>query len=94
MNPDPGQDSEFENQLRGMALRQPPAEWKSLLLPKPVPPLFPKVMLLGLAACWACGFGVFLATPEGEDLGPPLLPPPAEPAFMDNALAFQPEILR
>ncbi|WP_265594956.1 hypothetical protein [Haloferula sp. BvORR071] len=88
-----GEDySEFENQLRGMALRQPPPEWKSLLFPPVPPPLFPKPLLLGIAACWVASLGVFLATPEREDLGPPMLPPPAaEPEIMDNALAIRME---
>jgi hypothetical protein len=80
----PGDDNgEFEHLLRGMALRQPPADWKPLLLPKPVPPLLPKVLWLGLAACWAASLGLYLATPADEKLGPPVLPP-AEPAGMED----------
>lgn len=79
-----GQDnSEFEELLRGMALRQPPADWKPLLLPKGPPPLFSKALLLGLGACWAASLGFYLATPEDEDLGPPVMPP-LQPLGMDD----------
>ena len=67
--------SDFEQQLLGMELRRPPAEWKSLLLPKPVPPWFPKPLLIGLATCWAATAGFILATPEDGMRGMPLLLP-------------------
>ena len=73
MNPDDHDD--FERQLLGLELRRPPAEWKALLLPKPVPPLFPKPLLLGLAACWTVVVGFILATPEDPMKGLPLLVP-------------------
>ena len=83
-------DSDFEQQLLGMELRRPPAEWKALLLSKPVPPLFPKPVLLGVAACWVASLAILISTPEDEDLGPPVLPPSGAPAPWDNALAYQP----
>ena len=80
---------DFERQLRGMELRRPPAEWKALLLPKPVPPLLPKPVWFGLAACWVASAVLRLATPESEDLGPPILPPDGSPAAWDNVLAYE-----
>jgi hypothetical protein len=71
----PGDDREFEQQLLGMELRRPPAEWKALLIPKPVPPLFPRPLLLGLAVCWTVVAGFILATPEDPMKGLPLLVP-------------------
>jgi hypothetical protein len=68
----PGDDTDFETQLRQLELRRPPAEWKSLLLPKPVAPWFPKPFLIGLTTIWAATAGFLLTTPENEDLGPPL----------------------
>ena len=79
MNPDDHDD--FERQLLGLELRRPPAEWKALLLPKPVPPLFPKPLLLGVAACWAVVAGFILATPEDPMKGMPLLVPEAPEAM-------------
>jgi hypothetical protein len=85
-------DSDFERELLGLELRRPPAEWKALLVPKPVPPLFPKPFLLGLGACWVASAVIFFSTPETELPGPPvLLPPRGLPESMDNALAYQPE---
>lgn len=78
-----GHDDSFEKQLRSMELRRPPAEWKSLLLPKLPPPLFPKPFLLGLTACWAVIGGFILATPSKEDSGPPILLP--APRFADDS---------
>lgn len=87
-----GDDSDFEQQLLGMELRRPPAEWKALLLPKPVPPLFPKPFLLGLAACWVASAVVFFSKPETKLPGPPVLLPPREtPDLMDKTLAYQSE---
>ncbi|MCW1914465.1 hypothetical protein OJ996_12830 [Luteolibacter sp. GHJ8] len=87
-----GGDSDFERELLGMELRRPPAEWKALLLPKPVPPLFTKPFLLGLAACWAASAAIYFSTPETELPGPPvLLPPQNLPEIRDNVLAYQPE---
>ncbi len=70
----PGEDNDFERQLLQMELRRPPSEWKALLLP--VPPLFPKPFLIGLAVCWTASLIFLLAMPEEEDLGPPVMPPP------------------
>ena len=70
-----GDDSEFERQLLQLELRRPPAEWKALLLPKPVPPLFPKPLLIGLATCWSIAAGFILATPEDGMRGKRLLIP-------------------
>lgn len=67
---------DFERQLRGMELRRPPAEWKALLLPKPLPPLLPKPLWFGLAACWALSAGFILSEPEDELRDQPLLLPP------------------
>ena len=92
MNPD--EHGDFEQQLLGLELRRPPAEWKALLLPKPVPPLFPGPWLLGITACWATAAGFMIATPESEDLGPPILPPSQQAASSDNALAYQPDLER
>ena len=92
MNPD--EHGDFEQQLLGLELRRPPAEWKALLLPKPVPPLFPRPWLLGITACWATAAGFMIATPESEDLGPPILPPSQQAASSDNALAYQPDLER
>ena len=92
-----GEDNgEFENLLRGMPLRQPPADWKPLLLPKlPVPvPLLSKPLLLGLAACWIASLGFYLTTPEDEELGPPVLPPAAPGVMEDQSLATLTEIRR
>ena len=72
----PGDDIDFERQLRGMELRRPPAGWKALLLPKPVPPLFPKPLLFGLAACWIASAGFILSEPVDELRDQPLLLPP------------------
>lgn len=66
---------DFERQLRGMELRCPPAEWKALLLPKPVPPWFPKPLIVALAVSWTVTAGFILATPEDEMRGMPLLLP-------------------
>ena len=90
-----GGDSDFEQQLLGMELRRPPAEWKALLLPKPVPPLFPKPFLLGVAACWVASVVILISTPESEvPTSPVVLPPRELPEIMDNALAYQKEIER
>ena len=70
-----GDDSDFELQLLGLELRRPPAEWKALLVPKPVPPIFPKPLLIGLAGCWVIAAVFFLSTPEDEIRGVPLLQP-------------------
>jgi hypothetical protein len=82
-----GDDGDFEQQLLGLELRRPPAEWKSLLLPKPVPPLLPKPLLVFCAACVATSIGFRLATPETRIPGPTFLPPAAEPATWELALA-------
>jgi hypothetical protein len=85
---------DFEQQLLGLELRRPPAEWKALLLPKPVPPLFPKPLLLFCAVCWATAAVFMIATPESEDLGPPVFPPSQQATAWDNALAYQPDLER
>jgi hypothetical protein len=82
-----GDDGDFEQQLLGLELRRPPAEWKALLLPKPVPPLLPKSLLIFCAACVVASICFRLATPETEIPGPTILPPPAEPATWELALA-------
>lgn len=77
--------SEFEAQLRGLELRRPPAGWKSLLLPKPVSPWFPKPFIIGLTICWAATAGLLLTIPPNEILSPPLnlpLSPPSETEFL------------
>ncbi len=85
---DTGEDnSEFEDLLRGMALRQPPADWKPLLLPKPPVPLLSKPLWFGLGACWAVILGFYLATPEEQELGPPVLPPTGPGMMGDQSLA-------
>jgi hypothetical protein len=87
-----GDDSDFERQLLGLELRRPPAEWKAVLLPKSVPPLFPKPFLLGLGGCWVASAVIFFSTPETKLPGPPVLLPPREaPELMDGTLAYQPE---
>lgn len=85
MNPD--EHGDFEQQLLGLELRRPPAEWKALILPKPVPPLFPKPLLLFCAACVMASIGFRIATPESRSPGPTILPPAAEPTSWDLALA-------
>ncbi len=80
----PGEDSDFERQLLQVELRRPPAEWKALLLP--VPALFPKPLLIGLALCWSVSLGFMLAMPEEEDLGPPVMPPPMDFPMNDEPL--------
>jgi hypothetical protein len=55
---------DLENQLRGMALRRPPAEWRSLLVPGPA--WFPKPLALGLGSAWLAATGFVLATPREE----------------------------
>ena len=67
-----GNDIDFEAQLRGLEPRRPPAEWKFLLLPKPVIPWLPKPLLIGLSVCWTATVGLLLTQPENEFLGPPL----------------------
>ncbi len=80
--------SEFEAQLRGLELRRPPAEWKSLLLPKPPVPWFPKPFVIGLAICWAATVGLFLTIPPNEILSPPLNLPLSLPPGNENLLGF------
>lgn len=78
-------DSDFERRLLGLELRRPPSEWKALLLPKAMPPLFPGPFLAGVALCWAGTLGFFLATPLNEVLDAPVLPP-SEPSLEREAL--------
>ena len=73
-----GDDSDFEQQLLGMELRRPPAEWKALLLPKPVPRWFPKPLVIGLAACWTVTAGLVVTKPQDELRDQPLLMPPGQ----------------
>lgn len=82
--------SEFEAQLRGLELRRPPTEWKSLLLPKPVSPWFPKPFIIGLTICWAATAGFLLTTPEDEILSPPLSLPFTPPTGNEILLGFNP----
>ena len=82
-----GNDGDFEQQLLGLELRRPPAEWKALILPKPVPPLIPKPLLLFCAACIAASIGFRIATPDSKIPGPVILPPSEDPAIWDLALA-------
>lgn len=91
MNSD--EDSDFEGRLRGLELRRPPEEWKAILLPKPVPPLFPKPLLIGLGICWAVTAGLYLTRPEDELKDQPLILPPgqmpmAQPGSGDPLLGF------
>lgn len=83
-------NDDFEKQLLGLELRRPPTEWKALLLPIPVPPLFTKPWLLGIGGCWVAAAAFVIATPESEDLGPPVLPPSQPDFSWDYALAYQP----
>jgi hypothetical protein len=80
--------SEFEAQLRGLELRRPPAEWKSLLLPKPPVPWLPKPLFVGLATCWAATAGLFLTLPPNEILSPPLNLPSSPPSETEFLLGF------
>ena len=73
-------DSDFEGHLRGIGLRRPPEEWKATLLPKPVPPLFPKPLLIGLGICWAVTAAFHLTMPEDELKDQPLILPPGQMA--------------
>lgn len=83
-----GDPIDFERQLRGMELRRPPAEWKALLLPKPVPPLLPKPLLFGLAACWVLTGGLIVSTPEDPLKDQPLLLPPSGNPFVGSDEGF------
>lgn len=80
--------SEFEAQLRGLELRRPPAEWKSLLLTKLPVQWFPKPFLIGLAAVWAAAAGLHLAIPPNEILSPPLNLPVSPPSETEFLLGF------
>jgi hypothetical protein len=82
-------DSDFEQQLLGMELRRPPAEWKSLLLPMLVPPWFPKPLLIGLATCWTGIAGFVLTTPRDESPEVPVFVP-APPSDDSILLSYQP----
>lgn len=84
----PGDDIDFEAQLRQLELRRPPAEWKSLLLPIPVAPWFPKPFLIGLTTCWAATAGFILTKPENEILSPPIHLPFVPPPGNDFLLGF------
>ena len=89
----PGDDNDFERQLRGIGLRRPPEEWKALLLPTPVPPLFPKPLLIGLAICWTATGSLYLTMPEDELKDQPLILPagqmaPGQPRGDDSLLGF------
>ncbi len=80
-----GDDIDFEAQLRAMELRRPPAEWKTLFLPKPPVAWFPTPFIIGLTTCWAATAGLLLTIPPNEILSPPLnLPssPPFETEFL------------
>lgn len=80
-------DDDFERQLLDLELRRPPAEWKSLLLPKPVPPLLPKPLLLLCAAWVVASIGFRFATPESKIPGPAVVPPSVESETWELALA-------
>jgi hypothetical protein len=86
----PGDDTDFETQLRQLELRRPPAEWKSLLLPKPVVPWFPKPLVIALTTCWATTAGFLLTTPENEILSPPLNLPAGPRPGDEILLGFNP----
>jgi hypothetical protein len=79
---------EFESQLRRLELRRPPAEWKSLLLPKPPVPWFPKPFIIGLTTCWAATAGLLLTIPPNEILSPPLILPSSPPSETEYLLGF------
>ena len=83
-----GDDVDFERQLRAMELRLPPAEWKTLLLPPPPTPWFPKPFVTALAICWAVTGVLILITPQGESLGPPLILPPPPPPSEEFLLTY------
>jgi hypothetical protein len=85
MNPD-DEILALEAELRGMAMRHPPAEWKQLLLAPLVPPVppvpwFPKPLAMALAGCWLAAGAFHLATPEDEFRAAPASSPapPVEP---------------
>ena len=83
-----GDEIDFEAQLRGLELRRPPAEWKSLLLPKLPVPWLPKPFLAGLAICWAATAGLLLTIPPNEILSPPLSMPSSPPSETEFLLGF------
>lgn len=75
----------LEAELRGMAMRRPPAEWKQLLLAPVTPPLppapwFPKSLVILLTGCWLAAAGFWLATPEDNYRAAPqiIAEPPVE----------------
>ncbi len=80
--------NEFEAQLRGLELRRPPAGWKSVLLPKPVSPWFPKPFIIALTTCWAATAGLLLTIPPNEVLSPPLNLPSSPPSEIEFLIGF------
>ena len=79
MNPD-DEIPALEAELRAMAMRRPPAEWKPFLLPPAPVPWFPRPLACFLTGCWLAAGGLWLFTPEIPESGAPkVLPsPPSE----------------
>lgn len=82
MSPDDLHD--FERQLRAVELRRPPEDWQ--LLPPPVAPLFPRPLVLGLAACWAMAAGLVLTTPKDHLEDQPLI---VAPGFLQSPILME-----
>lgn len=71
-------NADFENELRGITLRQVPAEWKTRILARAVPPgrkasfcafLWPHPALwAGVALAWVAAATLNLTGPRGDDL--------------------------
>ncbi|MDB6077885.1 MAG: hypothetical protein JWO82_1632 [Akkermansiaceae bacterium] len=81
-------DDDFESDLRGLKLRQPPAEWRDLLVPPAIPPAatpgLPKPLVAVLAVCWAATACFVLSKPEDERLNLPMLPSSPPPPSMED----------
>lgn len=85
----------LEAELREMAMRRPPAEWKQLLLAPAVQPPFPvpwlpKPFVVFLAGCWVAAGGFWLATPENDYIEAPHPLPPLPVEAGDFLLGYNP----
>ena len=86
----------LEEELRGMAMRQPPAEWKAVLLgslvlpPAPPVPWFPRPLAFFLTGCWLVAGGFRLVTPETRDSGAPKVVPPPSSESGEFLLGYNP----